>query len=182
VILGLDAPDEGHALVGGNRMRTCAARFVFPANATLIQIIAGTGALLAVTAVGALGLGTILRTSAGAVTAGIVLFVLPNLVGPGVLGQGGSGGFTTALYRFSRAAAWFGVADRTRRDLGSDLDTVAASWTIVRRGGRFRAPPTRVPVGSWLISGLVGVGPPRWPGLSRQRPSAGAARASSAPP
>ncbi|HEY1518128.1 MAG TPA: hypothetical protein VGF91_17000, partial [Solirubrobacteraceae bacterium] len=74
---------------------------VFPANAlTLIQIIAGTGALLAITAVGVLALGTILRTSAGAVTAGIVLFILPNLVGPGVLGQGGTGGFTNALYRF----------------------------------------------------------------------------------
>jgi ABC-type transport system involved in multi-copper enzyme maturation permease subunit len=90
--------------------------YVFPANAlTLIQIIAGTGALLAITAVGVLALGTILRTSAGAVTAGIVLFILPNLVGPGVLGQGGTGGFTTALYRFSPAAAFsiFGVLPRS---------------------------------------------------------------------
>jgi ABC-type transport system involved in multi-copper enzyme maturation permease subunit len=81
--------------------------YVFPTNAlALIQIIAGTGALLAITAVGVLALGTILRTSAGAVTAGIVLFVLPNLVGPGVLGPGGTGGFTTALYQFSPAAAF----------------------------------------------------------------------------
>jgi hypothetical protein len=90
--------------------------YIFPTNAlTLIQIIAGTGALLAITAVGVLALGTILRTSAGAVTAGIVLFILPNLVGPGVLGQGGTGGFTTALYRFSPAAAFsiFGVLPRS---------------------------------------------------------------------
>jgi ABC-type transport system involved in multi-copper enzyme maturation permease subunit len=98
-----------HALdTGGN--------YIFPTNAlTLIQIIAGTGALLAITAVGVLALGTILRTSAGAVTAGIVLFVLPNLVGPGVLGQGGTGGLATALYRFSPAAAFsiFGVLPRS---------------------------------------------------------------------
>jgi hypothetical protein len=90
--------------------------YIFPTNAlTLIQIIAGAGALLAITAVGVLALGTILRTSAGAVTAGIALFILPNLVGPGVLGQGGTGGFTTALYRFSPAAAFsiFGVLPRS---------------------------------------------------------------------
>jgi hypothetical protein len=90
--------------------------YIFPTNTvTLIQIIAGTGALLAITAVGVLALGTILRTSAGAVTAGIVLFILPNLVGPGVLGQGGTGGFTAALYRFSPAAAFsiFGVLPRS---------------------------------------------------------------------
>ncbi len=102
-------PIGAHVLdTGGN--------YIFPTNAlALIQIIAGTGALLAITAVGVLALGTILRTSAGAVTAGIVLFILPNLVGPGVLGQGGTGGFTTALYRFSPAAAFsiFGVLPRS---------------------------------------------------------------------
>lgn len=90
--------------------------YIFPTDTlTLIQIIAGTGALLAITAIGVLALGTILRTSAGAVTVGIVLFILPNLVGPGVLGQGGTGGFTTALYRFSPAAAFsiFGVLPRS---------------------------------------------------------------------
>jgi hypothetical protein len=90
--------------------------YIFPTNAlTLIQIIAGTGALLAITAVGVLALGTILRTSSGAVTAGIILFILPNLVGPGVLGEGGTGRLTTALYRFSPAAAFsiFGVLPRS---------------------------------------------------------------------
>ena len=90
--------------------------YILPTNAlTLIQIVAGTGALLAITAVGVLALGTILRSSAGAVTAGTVLFILPNLVGPGVLGPGGAGGFTTALYRFSPAAAFsiYGVLPRS---------------------------------------------------------------------
>ena len=82
--------------------------YVFPANAlTLARVITGTGAIAAVTAVGVLGLGTILRTSAGAVTTGIVVFILPTVLGPGILGpgaSGGSGGPMTWLYRFTPAA------------------------------------------------------------------------------
>jgi ABC-type transport system involved in multi-copper enzyme maturation permease subunit len=90
--------------------------YVFPANAlTLARTVAGTGAVVAVTAVGVLGLGTILRTSAGAVTASVVVFVLPNLIGPGVLGPGASGGAMTWLYRLTPAAAFsvFGVLPRS---------------------------------------------------------------------
>ena len=79
--------------------------YVFPAKGpTLARIVAGTGAVVALTAVGMLGLGTILRTSAAAVTAGIVVFVLPSLLGPGILGPGGAGGSLTWLYRFTPAA------------------------------------------------------------------------------
>ena len=109
VAAAIAIPVGVHALnTGGN--------YIFPTSAlVLVQIIAGTGALLAITAIGVLAVGTILRTSVGAVTAGIVLFILPSLVGPGVLGPGGTGGFTTALYRFSPAAAFsiFGVLPRT---------------------------------------------------------------------
>jgi ABC-type transport system involved in multi-copper enzyme maturation permease subunit len=84
--------------------------YVFPANAlTLARIVAGTGAVVALTAVGVLGLGTILRTSAGAVSAGVAVFVLPSLLGPGILGPGassGSGGAMTWLYRFTPAAGF----------------------------------------------------------------------------
>jgi ABC-type transport system involved in multi-copper enzyme maturation permease subunit len=87
-----------HVLNGGGN-------YVFPANApALARIIAGTGAVLALTAVGVLGLGTILRTSAGAVAAGVVVFVLPAVIGPGVLGSAASGGATTWFYRFTPAA------------------------------------------------------------------------------
>ena len=109
VAAAISVPVGIHALnTGGN--------YIFPTSAlVLVQIIAGTGALLAITAIGVLAVGTILRTSVGAVTAGIVLFILPSLLGPGVLGPGGTGGFTTALYRFSPAAAFsvFGVLPRT---------------------------------------------------------------------
>jgi ABC-type transport system involved in multi-copper enzyme maturation permease subunit len=90
--------------------------YVFPANAlTLARIVAGTGALVAVTAVGVLGLGTIFHTSAGAVTAGVVVFVLPNLIGPGVLGPAASGGAMTWLYRLTPAAGFsvLGVLPRS---------------------------------------------------------------------
>ena len=82
--------------------------YVFPANAlTLARIVVGTGAIAALIAVGVLGLGTILRPSAAAVTAGIVVFILPTVLGPGILGpgaSGGSGGSMTWLYRFTPAA------------------------------------------------------------------------------
>jgi hypothetical protein len=44
----------------------------------------------------------------------MIVFILPNLVGPGVLGTG-SRGFTAALYRFSPAAGFsvFGVLPRS---------------------------------------------------------------------
>jgi ABC-type transport system involved in multi-copper enzyme maturation permease subunit len=52
--------------------------YVFPASAlTEIRIMAGCAGLVAVTAVAVLALGAILRRGAGAVTVGIVVFVLP---------------------------------------------------------------------------------------------------------
>jgi ABC-type transport system involved in multi-copper enzyme maturation permease subunit len=91
-----------HALGSGGN-------YVFPASAlTRVGVIAGTGAIAALTAVGVLGLGTILRSSAAAVTAGIVVFVLPTFLGPGILGpasSGSSGGSAMAwLYQFTPAA------------------------------------------------------------------------------
>jgi ABC-type transport system involved in multi-copper enzyme maturation permease subunit len=81
--------------------------YIFPTSAaTLARVIAGTGALLAFSAVAVLALGVILRRSAGAVTVGILVFVLPYLLGPGVLGPGASGGAVTWLFRATPAAAF----------------------------------------------------------------------------
>ena len=60
-----------------------------------------TGALVAVTALAVLALGTILRKSAGAVTAGIVVFVLPY-----VIGSVASGGADEWLFRLTPAAGF----------------------------------------------------------------------------
>ncbi len=85
--------------------------YVFPASAlTKLQIIAGSGALLAVSAVAVLALGTILRTSAGAITTGIVVFVLPYIVS-----TYSSGGVGTWLFRLTPAAGFsvLGVLPRS---------------------------------------------------------------------
>ncbi len=91
--------------------------YVFPANAlTLVRIIAGTGAVCSpLPRWGCSVSAPSCARSAGAVTAGIVVFVLPNLLGPGVLGPGASGGALTWLYRFTPAAAFsvFGVLPRS---------------------------------------------------------------------
>jgi len=58
---------------------------------TEVRIVAGTAALLAIAAVLALAIGTIMRRSAGAVAAVIVLVVLPYILGTaGVLSAGAS--------------------------------------------------------------------------------------------
>jgi ABC-type transport system involved in multi-copper enzyme maturation permease subunit len=94
----------------GMHVLNSGGNYVYPANAlTVARIIAGTGAIVALTAVGALALGTIFRSSAGAVTAGVVVFVLPSLLGPGIFGpgaSGASGGSMTWLYRFTPAAGF----------------------------------------------------------------------------
>ena len=55
--------------------------YLFPTTTlTEIRVILATGALAALAAVGVLAIGTIARRSAAAVTAGIVLFVLPYIV------------------------------------------------------------------------------------------------------
>ncbi len=51
-----------------------------------MRVIVSTAALLAVAAVAVLALGTVLRRSAGAVAAGIVLLVLPYILGTALPG------------------------------------------------------------------------------------------------
>jgi ABC-type transport system involved in multi-copper enzyme maturation permease subunit len=86
----------------GDHFLTANGNYVFPASAlTVARIIAGSGAVVGVTAVAVLALGTILRKSAGAVTAGIVVFVLPF-----VLGSTLSGGAAEWLFRLTPGAAF----------------------------------------------------------------------------
>jgi ABC-type transport system involved in multi-copper enzyme maturation permease subunit len=85
--------------------------YIFPASAlTKVQIVAGSGALLALTAMAVLALGTILRTSAAAITTGIVVFVLPYIVS-----TYSSGGLGTWLFRLTPAAGFsvLGVIPRS---------------------------------------------------------------------
>jgi ABC-type transport system involved in multi-copper enzyme maturation permease subunit len=64
------------------RLSRARGSYVLPVTAlTELRVIAGTAALLAVAAVLALAIGTALRRSAAAVTAGIVVIVVPYILG-----------------------------------------------------------------------------------------------------
>ena len=66
----------------GDRLARGQGVYVFPVTSlTELRVVAGTAALLAVAAVLALAVGTMLRRSAAAVTAAIVAIVLPYLLG-----------------------------------------------------------------------------------------------------
>ncbi len=70
------------AVIIGAQLSRHNGRYVFPASwATELRVIAGTAALLAVAAVLALALGTVLRRSAAAVTLVIVVIFLPYIMG-----------------------------------------------------------------------------------------------------
>ncbi len=78
--------------------------FVYPlATATGLRIILGTAAVLALTAVAALAVGTILRRGAGAVTVVIVAIVLPYILAVASLLPVGAGQW---LLRITPAAAF----------------------------------------------------------------------------
>jgi ABC-type transport system involved in multi-copper enzyme maturation permease subunit len=73
----------GAVAVGlGTSLERSHGTYVFPATfLTELRVVAGTAALLAVAAVLALAIGTVLRRSAAAVTAVIVAIVLPYILG-----------------------------------------------------------------------------------------------------
>lgn len=84
----------------GEHVLRAGGNYVLPATAgTEARVILGTGLLLAFTAVAVLALGTMLRSGAGAVTAGIVVFVLPYIAGSAV-----GGGAEEWLFRFTPPA------------------------------------------------------------------------------
>jgi ABC-type transport system involved in multi-copper enzyme maturation permease subunit len=70
------------AVAGGNQLSRAEGFYLFPVSMlTEVRVVAGTAALLAVTAVLALAIGSMLRRSAAAVTAVIVAIVLPYILG-----------------------------------------------------------------------------------------------------
>ncbi len=69
------------AVAAGEHLLRSHGNFVLPVSTlTEIRIVAGTAALPAVAAIFVLAIGALLRSSAGAVTAGLVLIVLPYLL------------------------------------------------------------------------------------------------------
>ncbi|MFZ0041769.1 MAG: hypothetical protein WAK93_10715 [Solirubrobacteraceae bacterium] len=91
----------------GEHVMSANGNYIFPADSlTVARVIAGSGALIALTAVAVLGIGTILRRSAGAILAAVLVFVLPTFAGPGILGPTSSGSAATWLYRITPAAGF----------------------------------------------------------------------------
>jgi ABC-type transport system involved in multi-copper enzyme maturation permease subunit len=97
----------GLAVVVGTRTLAGTNVPVWPAPAlTEVRIVAGTAALLAVAALLALAIGTILRRSALAITTAVVVIFVPYLLASGPLANGGSRGGGEGLLRFTPAAAF----------------------------------------------------------------------------
>ncbi len=91
------------AVLAGEWLLRSNGNFVLPVSfLTEVRVIAGTAALLAVAAVFALAVGTLLRSSAGAVTAVIAGVVLPYLLALTVLPTGAA----DWLLRLTPAAAF----------------------------------------------------------------------------
>ncbi len=91
----------------GEHVMSANGNYIFPADSlTVARVIAGSGALVALTAVAVLGIGTILRRGAGAILAGVLIFVLPTFTGPGVIGPTSSGTAATWLFRVTPAAGF----------------------------------------------------------------------------
>lgn len=79
--------------------------YIFPTGPLAVaRTIAGSGALVALTAVAALGIGTILRRGAATVLVSIVVFALPAFFGPGIVGPSSSA--ASWLFRLTPAAAF----------------------------------------------------------------------------
>ena len=91
----ISIPVGRHILIGNGN-------YLFPVGAlTIVRGVFGAAILVALSAVSVLGLATILRRSAGAVVAGIALFVLPVILGATVTGSVGDW-----IYRLTPAAGF----------------------------------------------------------------------------
>ncbi|MEV0842366.1 hypothetical protein AB0I55_22860 [Actinocatenispora sera] len=95
----------------GDHILTGNGVYVFPAGVgTVVRVVVGCGLVTALTAVAVLALGAMLRRGAGAVTAGVVVFVLPYLIGASLPATA-----ETWLFRVTPAAAFsvLGVLPRS---------------------------------------------------------------------
>jgi ABC-type transport system involved in multi-copper enzyme maturation permease subunit len=95
------------AIPFGEHVLSSHGNYIFPADPlTIVRVVVASGALVALTAIAALGIATILRRSAGTILVGVVVFVLPTFTGPGIIGPTSSGSVATWLYRVTPAAGF----------------------------------------------------------------------------
>jgi len=113
----------------GEHVMRANGNYIFPAGpATVARVIIASGVLIALTAVAMLCIGTILRRSAGAILVGVVVFVLPTFIGPGIIGPTSAGSAATWLYRVSPAAGFSMLGLLPRSGLVSYRYTMANGY------------------------------------------------------
>jgi ABC-type transport system involved in multi-copper enzyme maturation permease subunit len=92
------------AVTGGVMVVHSQFGYVYPVTTlTWVRVVAGSALLLAVAAVLAVAVGTILRRTAAAVTVGVVVLVLPYILGVAAILPGGAAQW---VLRISPAAAF----------------------------------------------------------------------------
>jgi ABC-type transport system involved in multi-copper enzyme maturation permease subunit len=129
VAFAVGAVASGAAIPLGEHVMSANGNYIFPSDAlTVARVIASSGALIALTAVGLLGIGTILRRSAGTIVAGVVVFVLPTFTGPGIIGPTSSGSAAAWLYRVTPAAGFSMLGLLPRSGLVSYSYTMANGY------------------------------------------------------
>ncbi len=107
VAFAVGAVASAVAIPLGEQVMSTNGNYIFPASPLAVaRVIVGSGLLVALTALAVLGIGTILRQSAGAILVAVVVFVLPTFTGPGIIGPTSSGGAATWLYRVTPAAGF----------------------------------------------------------------------------
>jgi ABC-type transport system involved in multi-copper enzyme maturation permease subunit len=129
VAFAVGAVASAVAIPLGEQVMSTNGNYIFPATPlTVVRVIVGSGLLAALTAVAVLGLGTILRRSAGAILVGVVVFVLPTFAGPGLIGPTSAGGAATWLYRVTPAAGFSMLGLLPRSSLVSYPYTMANGY------------------------------------------------------
>ena len=120
----------------GQHVLTTNGNYVLPSDpGTQARIIVGTGALLALTAIAVVAIGAIVRTTAGTVITGIVVFVLPVVLAVPVI-QGGSANVPAYLEWLQRISPAVGLAV-----LGAMPRSAAVSYPYTLGNGYFPLSP-----------------------------------------
>lgn len=120
----------------GEHVLTTNGNYVLPSDpATQARMIVGTAALLALTAIAVVAIGAIVRTTAGTVLTGIVVFVMPVVLAVPVI-QGGSANVPAYLEWLQRISPAAGLAV-----LGAMPRSAAVSYPYTLGNGYFPLSP-----------------------------------------
>jgi hypothetical protein len=141
------------AIPVGEHLLTANGNYLLPSSAaTQARMIAGCGALLALTAVAVLASGVIVRSTAGTLTAGVVAFVLPVVVAVPAI-QGGSATAPAWLEWLLRLSPAAGLGA-----LGALPRSAAVSYRYTLANGYFPLSPgiSLAVLAAWALGLMLG--------------------------